>query len=94
MIYIGQTNNVRYYDLKNGSYEKIGLDKVRGYDSVFMDYVHGDYRPQKEKMLSFEVKKEWIFIKYGKKKQKLAVKKLEILPQTAVKPEYFIQAIN
>lgn len=94
-IYLWQKQNAWIYDSKTNKYEIIRLSDIKKSKELFLDFVKEKYWPLWScKLIKFSSSDDWIIITYKHHKYPITIKDLKLKPQSQIKPNYFINAIN
>lgn len=93
-MYIWQKKNIRYYDLKAGTYETQTVADVKeGQKDVFFDHVSKDFWgvANTEPKIQFDMWPEWLVVMLGDEDLQVTPETLGLKPVKKLQAEYFIQ---
>lgn len=91
IIYIGQKHNIWRYDFQEHTHQQIILEEIDYSDEPFLDFVHEQYRPTTEDMISFSMRNNTLYLQYKDSVHEINLRNLHIPLTMTVQPEYLIQ---
>lgn len=91
IIYIGQKHNVRKFDAENKTYQKIILEDISYSDELFLDWVHDPYRANDERMISFSMSNNSLFLNYRGESYEIDLQALRLPMTMSIAPQYLIE---
>lgn len=91
IIYIGQKHNVRRYDFQERKYDQVTLEDLQYSDDTFLDFTHDHYRKDDERMLSFSMKNNSLYLNHRGESHELPIMAMRLPLSMTVAPEYLIE---
>lgn len=91
IIYIGQKHNVRKYDFQEKTYEQIKVEEINYTADLFLDHVHEHYWENNERMISFSMRQNMVYLNYRGDNYKINPMELRLPMTMQVAPQYMIE---
>ncbi len=91
IIYIGQKHNVWRYDFAEKTYEQIKIEEINYADDLFLDYVHERYWENDERMVSFSMSHNTVYLNYRGDSHEINLMELRLPMTMQVEPQYMIE---
>lgn len=91
IIYIGQKHNVWRYDFAEKTYEQIKIEEIDYTDDLFLDYVHERYWENDERMISFSMRHNTVYLNYRWDSYEINLMELRLPMTMQVEPKYMIK---
>jgi len=92
-IYIGQKNNIWWYDFEAKHHQQIRKEHIPKEDHFADEVFNESYRTQKHIPIQFGWNKAGLELMFEWKNYVFAVKDLDIKPIDFLKPKYFVQPV-